>query len=289
MNVNFDIPMEAKLSYRPVVKYEYKVFPAITIGSRYCSNPPDTVLLHRPWGVAVDYESGNIYVTEQIKNRIRVFDSDGILLYQFGVGEMRSPISIAIFQGRIFITQYDSSCLLVYDTNGEFICRICLDNSEDSVIHQLRCIAINQFNEDIYVCNSVQNRILLLSDVYRFKDEFGSGVVDSPVDLQISENCIVVLSNTDPYLYTFDFDFNPTQNLIPNTIYTHLNSPYAFCIDKIGNFIFSDYSNSNVVIFDRNGTLVHKLCEFIDHPIRITVDSNGRILVITYTQRLLIF
>ena len=171
MNVNFDIPMEAKISYHPVVKYDYKVFPVTTIGSRWCCNPPDAVLLHHPWGVAVDYESGNIYVTEQIKNRIQVFDSDGILLYKFEVGEMRSPIAFAKFQGRLFITQYDSSCLLVYDTDGEFICKISLDNDEDSVIHQLRGVAINQFNEDIYVCNSFQNKIHLLSYVYQFRDE----------------------------------------------------------------------------------------------------------------------
>lgn len=281
MNTNFN-NSQVKESCRPVVKYDNKITPAIRVGSKACDTKIES--FSTPWGVTVDYKSEYIYVTEQRNNRVHVFDSEGMLLYQFGMGEMKSPIGIAISQERIFITQYDNSYLLVYNIDGVLICKTCLTVGENTLRAQLRGIAVNQYNGDIYVCNIFQNKIHILSDVYRFKNHFGSGIAKNPVDLQIIENHIVVLSTIDPHLYTFDFDFNPIHNLIPDISYTHLKSPNGFFIDGNCNFIFSNFKKRNVVVIGKNGTLLHELSQDIDSPVGVTVDSRGRILVVTHSS-----
>ena len=287
MTMNSNISLKVKESGHPVVKYDNKSNPAISLGGQ----GTDTRIISfcTPWGVTIDYKSDRIYVTEQRNNRAHVFDREGIFLYQFGVEEMKSPLGIAVFHERIFITQYDNSYLLVYDTDGELICKSCLVVGEYTLRSQLRGIAVNQYNGDIYICNISQNKIHIISDVYRFKNHFGSGIVKSPIDLQIIENNIVVLSNKDPFLFTFDFEFNPIQNLIPSTINIHLRSPNGFFIDGNCNFIISNYKKHNIVIIDKNGMLVHELSQNIDSPVGVTVDSRGRVLVVTHCQKLCVF
>ena len=288
MNINSNISLKVKESCHPVVKYDNNIVPAIIEGGKV--DDAERISFLYPWGVTVDYKSGNIYVTEQRNNRVDVFDSEGKFLYKFGIGEMISTIGIAIFHEIIFITQYDNSYLLVYDIDGELICKSSLTVGKNTLRGQLRGITVNQHNGDIYICNISQNKIHILSDVYRFKNHFGSGIVRSPIDLQILENHIVVLSNKDPFLYTFDFEFNPVKNIIPDTIYKHLKSPNGFFIDGDCNFIFSNFKKDNIVIISKNGILVHELPMLeIKSPVGVTVDSRGRILVVTHGQKLCIF
>ena len=58
-----------------------------------------------PYGVAVDYQTGNIYVSEVYNNRVQVFDSNGEYLCKFG-DKINSPRSIAISENRVFVSQF---------------------------------------------------------------------------------------------------------------------------------------------------------------------------------------
>ena len=80
--------------------------------------------LYNPHGVAVDPNSGNIYVTDQSLNCVKVFDSSVKYLTTFGhadgEGKMNSPRCLAIGGNRLFITQ-GNSCIFAYQLDGKFI------------------------------------------------------------------------------------------------------------------------------------------------------------------------
>ena len=95
-------------------------------------------------------------------------------------------------------------------------------------------------------------------------------------------------SNQSPYLYTFDFDFNVIQNLIPDKVYDLLHSPNGFFIDELGTFIISNFRNKDVIIIDDKGTLVNTLSD-VETPIGVRVDSKGRIVIVGHNHKLLIF
>ena len=264
--------------FSSIENYKNKSKPVISVIGGPCGT------FNYPWGVCIDSVSRNIYVGEQNSDRIQVFDSEGIFLYFFGVKEMNSPLGIAIFREKMFITQYDNNCLLTYDLNGEYISRF--DMGYGQLFH-VRGIAVNECNEDIYVCDVTNNRIQIISDSIHLS-HFAIGIVNSPIDVQITNNNIVVLSNQRPYLYTFDFDFNVVQNLIPDKIYDLLHSPNGFFIDELGTFIISNFRNRDILIVDEKGIVVTTLSD-IDTPIGVRVDSKGRIAVVGHNHKLLIF
>ena len=84
-----------------------------------------------PWGVVVEQRSGNIYVADQSNNRVEVFNGEAEYLSEFGSDKMKSPLCIAIYKDRVFVTQYGGGCLLVYDLNGQFIKQVGTPGSKE--------------------------------------------------------------------------------------------------------------------------------------------------------------
>ena len=80
------------VSSLPVVDYEGKVTPVLSIGGTSGGKEGQ---LYRPFGVAVHYQTGNIFVADQNNNRVQVFNKDGKYLYKFGdrdgAGKMNYP------------------------------------------------------------------------------------------------------------------------------------------------------------------------------------------------------
>ena len=278
MGARFTTSSKTIQNCNSIENYKKKGKPVISVRGGPCGT------FNYPWGVCIDSLSGNIYVGEQNSDRVQVFDSEGIFLYYFGVKEMSSPLGIAIFREKMFITQYDNCCLLTYDLNGEYISKFDLGCGQG---FQVRGIAVNECNEDIYVCDVTNNRIQILSDSLHLS-HFAIDIVNSPIDIQITKNNIVVLSNQHPYLYTFDFDFNVVQNLIPDKIYDSLHSPNGFFIDEFGTFIISNFRNRNIIIVDDKGTVIRTLSD-VNCPIGVRVDSKRRIVVVGHNHQLLIF
>ena len=71
------------------------------------------------------YQTGNIFVADQTNHRVQVSEKDGKYLFKFGdrdgAGKMNSPLCIAFYQNKVFVSQHRASCLLVYDLNGKFL------------------------------------------------------------------------------------------------------------------------------------------------------------------------
>ncbi|KAI6646010.1 6-bladed beta-propeller [Oopsacas minuta] len=282
-------PAETNDNCLPVVKYKGKVTPFISVGREGTREGE----LKNPWGVTVDYKSGNIYVAEQSNDRIQVFDR-GVYLYKFISKRMNSPLGLAISQERLFVTHYATGCLLVFNLNGELITQFSLNSKGKTIGHEetefpsARGLALNESNGDLYVCNKSDVRVHIFSSDYLTQSYFGIGIA-LPLDIQVTKDCICVLSNRNPFLHTFDFNFTRIQNLISDSIYGHLKAPNGFYIDGAGNFIISNFSQDSVTVVDKDGSVLYKFTKYLKGPIGITLDSNSRILVVGHNNKLLIF
>ena len=275
----------AEVSIRAVVGYKWRRTPVLSVGGRASD---EEGLFNRPHGVAVEYKTGNIYVADFINDRVQVFDSNGKYLYKFG-DKMSLPYSITIHQDRVFVVQYSSHCVLVYELNGTFIKQLGSYGSGESQFKYPRGIAISEMNGDIYVCDCDNNRIQIFSKEFLFKSQFGQGTLRSPFDIKLTNEFICVLSSSQPFLYSFSYNFTPTHNSVLSSISKHLEYPHSFCIDRSGHFIISDYSLNAVVIFNQQGELVHTITDSVKEPRGVTLDSNGRIILVGENHCLLIF
>ena len=276
----------AGVSSMPVLAHKSGKTTVVRVGRRRSSEERK---FHCPHGVAVDYQTGNIYVSGMINNRVQVFDSDGEYLYKFG-DQMNSPRSIAISENRVFVSQFISSCASVHDLNGTLITQLGCIGSGESQLHRPIGIAINEINGDIYVCDSNNNRIQMFYKDLPLNSQFGQGILKTPCDIKLTNEFIFVISGDRPFLHSFTHDYTHTHNSAISPISMHLKGPRAFCIDGSGHFIISDFPQNAIFIFNQHGELVHTINDCVSGPCGVTLDSKGRILcVLRYNHSLLIF
>ena len=246
-----------------------------------------------PHGASIHCLTGNVFVADQCNNRVQVFDKDGQYLYKFGdrdgAGKMEFPVHVDFYQNKVFISQYEGGCLLVYDLNGTFLQQIGTPGNGEGQFNDPFGITINQSDGKIFVCDCGNNRVQIFSKDFQFKSQFGQGILKSPTDIKLTIKFIYVLSNTKPFLYSFRHDLTQIQSPVLTSISKHLKYPWSFCIDGTGNFIISDYNQNAVIIFNHQGDVVHRITDSVQQPMGVTLDARGRIILVGYNHRLLIF
>lgn len=82
--------------------------------------------LQRPTGLALDPDSGLVYVTDTRANEIKIYDIQGRLIDSFGnagddAGQLNSPTYIAVANGRVYVTDTLNARIQVFDTSGRWL------------------------------------------------------------------------------------------------------------------------------------------------------------------------
>ena len=273
----------AGVSSLPVLVHKSGMTSVVRVGGKRSSKEG---MFNFPFGVAVDYQTGNIYVSDHNNNRVQVFDSNGEYLYKFR-DQINSPRSIAISENRVFVSQYNSNCVSVHDLNGTLITQ--LGSIRESRLQGPTGIAINEMNGDIYVCNQEYNIIQMFCKELPLKSHFGQRILKTPRDIKLTNEFIYVLSYNEPFLYSFTYDFTQTHNTAISSIPKHLKGPHAFCINGFGHFILSDYDQDAILIFNQQGELMCTITDSVYRPLGVALDSKRRILIVGYNHSLLIF
>ena len=273
----------------PVVDYKNKVKPMLSIGGAGKTEGQ----FNFPWGVETDKKTDNIYVVDLCNYRVQVFNKEGKYLFKFGDKDgacnVKSSFCIAISKDSVFVSEKKPGSLLVYDLCGNFIKQICKSGDGKKGLSGPFGIAIDEVTGDIYVCDCTDCCVKIFTKDYSYKTEFGNGITLLR-DIKITKNNIYLLSSMRPFLYIFNLDLTQVNSaIVSDSISKHLNAPNSFVIDGAGNFIFPSYSNDNITIFDKQGRLIHKITDSISKPVGLTLDSKGRVIVVGYNNRILIF
>ena len=167
------------------VDYTNKVHPVVSV----CDQGNGMEQLYYPWGMTVDNKTGNIYVVDCLNQCVKVFDSSGKILFKFGdsvrEGKLFDLSSLVISGNRILISNpgtflNPSNNILIYQLNGEFVSKIGKYGKGKIEFNNPRGLACNESNGDIYICNSGNNRIQILSKELQFKSQFGGDRLKQP-------------------------------------------------------------------------------------------------------------
>ena len=271
------------VSILPVLAHKSGITAVVRVGGKQSS---EEGMFNYPYGVVVEYQTGNIFVSEMDNNRVQVFDCNGEYLCKFE-DKMNSPLSIAISENRVFVSQFYSNCVSVHDLNGTLITQ--LGDIGECHLHCPTGITINEINGDIYVCDKNNDRIQVFYKDLPLKSQFGQGILTTPFDIKLTLIFIYVLCYCKPFLYSFTYDFTQTHNTAISSISKHLKHPLTFCIDGSGHFIIADLLQNAIVIFNHQRELVRTITDSESRPCGVTLDSKGSILVVGYDHTLLIF
>ncbi|KAI6657061.1 PEP-CTERM domain protein [Oopsacas minuta] len=257
------------------IDYTSKIQPLVCSTKRGKGNDK----LDCPCGVTVDKMTGNIYIADGSNNCVKVFDSSAQYTFKFGdsngEGKMSYPRSLVICRSRILITHNHG--ILNYSLDGEFISIIGMHGNGELEFNCPWGITINESNHDIYICDSLNNRIQILSQNFLFESQFGS--LTFPIDVKLSKEYIYVLDISNPCIHIFNHNHILKKSVISQGRGNQVIYPYSFVIDNSNNILIADYSSNSVSIFNPEFQSIHHI-PVSKHPKAVTVDNHDRLIVV---------
>ncbi|KAI6656266.1 hypothetical protein LOD99_11301 [Oopsacas minuta] len=260
------------------VDYKSKIQPIVSV----CIWGEGLENLCEPKGVTIDNSTGDIYVADSGNNCVKVFDCNGKIVFKFGdeegEGKMNGPTGIAICRDRILITQRND-CILNYHVNGEFISRIGKPGRGALEFDFLRGLTFDESNGEVYICDSDNNRIQILSKELTYKTQFGRYNLKFPVDVKLTKQFIYILDRSNRCLHLYDYNLILHKSIISKFLdKLQMNYPWFFCIDNSNNILTTNFTSHYICIFNPQLEFTHKISKA--YPTGITVDNRGRVIVV---------
>ncbi|KAI6657875.1 E3 ubiquitin-protein ligase [Oopsacas minuta] len=241
--------------------------------------------LNCPRSIAVHYQTGNIYITDKCNDRVQVFTSNGDYLFMFSE-KMNKPTGICISQNKVFVTQSDGNCINKYELEGKLIKSVGSEGNGEAQFNYPRGLDVSDRNSNVYVCDSSNKRVKILTQELKFHSILGIGLLKYPFDVKVRRDRVLVLDRSDPCMFVFNSDYVLTNRLITLGVGKQTNNPNCFDIDRDHNIIMSDYRNHCVYIFNQEGEQIHKfgkegqgIGEFYC-PYGIALNNTGHIIVV---------
>ena len=234
-----------------------------------------------PRDVTVDDTTGNIFVADTLNSCVKVFDDSGKIIYKFGdekgEGKMSSPRGLSIHGNNIVISQYDD-CILNYQLDGKFISRIGKFGEGKLEFDFPRGLTFNQ-NGDLYICDSNNNRIQIMSKQFVFKNQFGQNSLNKPRDVKLTRKYIYILDESNPCLHLFDYNLILQKSVLSRGKGLQLINPPSCYIDNSDNILIPD-NQVSICIFNPEFKQIHRI--YIQCPTAVAVDKQGRVIVVCY-------
>ena len=262
---------------RTELDYKSKINPVVSV----CDYGYGLNNLNAPKAVTVDYTTGNIFVADTYNNCVKVFDNSGKIIYKFGdeegEGKMSWPQSLSIHGNNIVISQYNDF-ILNYQLNGKFISRI--GKSGKGKLEFSLPLGLTFYkNGDLYICDSNNNRVQILSKEFVFKDQFGQKSLRQPRDVNLTRRYVYILDESNPCLHLFDYNLILQKSVLSQGERLELIKPQSCYIDDSDNILIPGSPSNSICIFNPKFELIHRIS--IAWPNAVTVDKLGRVIVVS--------
>ena len=237
-----------------------------------------------PRGVAIEAESGHIYVADMKNLRIQIFSQTGDYLNQFG--QLIKSYGILIHQDNIYVTDIYHAISLFKLPDLIMIKRVGKRGSGNEEFNDPRQLAISP-NQLLYVADEYNNRIQILSANLDFQGSLEHQTMTRPVDVKFSNNEIFVLSHDDnPCIHVFSPSGEKSRSLVTRgEIGMQVKRALFFCKDEQNNIVISDYLAHNIKVFSAAGDLLHTIGQrghgggMFDSPFGIAINNNKLVCI----------
>ena len=243
--------------------------------------------LNFPCCMSIHYKSGNIYIADEDNHRVQVFSYNGDYLFMFSE-KMNHPVGICVFQNTVFVTQWCSHCVNMYELEGKLMKIVGSNGNGEAQFNNPYGIDVSDRNHNIYVCDNSNNRVQILTEELKYHSMLGIGLFTTPRDIKVTRDRVLVLDESNPCMFIFNSEHLLINRIITRGSDKQTNNPYSFDIDRDYNIMMSDYNNDCVYVFNKEGEQIHKfgkqgqgIGEFY-FPYGIVLDNTGRIIVVCW-------
>ncbi|KAI6661724.1 NHL repeat containing protein [Oopsacas minuta] len=211
-------------------------------------------------GVAIEPESGHIYVADVGNSRIQIFSQSGDYLNHFGNQHLKYPWGILIHEDNIYVTDIEHHAIFLYELPElTMIKRVGKEGSGSEEFNIPKQPAISP-NTHLYVPDRNNNRLQILTTNLVFQDTLRHQTMTTPIDVKYTTNEMFVLSWKDnPCIHVFTLSGEKSRTLLTRGTGKQVEGASFFCLDGHNNIIISDYWTGNIKVFSPEGDLLHEI------------------------------
>ena len=130
-------------------------------------------------GVAINPASGDVYVADQMNNRVERFDASGAYLSQFGGlgpgnGQLHSQgIAVSPGNGHVFVAEYLNDRVQEFTASGAYVGQFGSNGTDEGEFVRPEGVAIDPASGDIYVVDGGNHRVQRFSSAGVYLSQFG--------------------------------------------------------------------------------------------------------------------
>ena len=258
-----------------------------------------------PRGITVD-ELEHLLVCEWNGSRVVKLDKHGTQIAVFGTGQLSHPASIALDKkGNFYVVDEsgESSKIVKFECNGRLLQSIGRQGSGIMCFNNPKGIKLNS-KEEVYVCDRDNHRIQVFNQRLEFQRCIDMRALDprlkhpaKPNDLAFdndgtifvtdcANNCILVFSSSERYLYFFGREPAVKKHHPPNhNNISGVAGPECITIDENNILYVTEPGSHRVSVYRTTGELVTRFGSMgrnvgkMQFPVGIATDQNNSVYV----------
>ena len=270
-----------------VPRYTTRHTSVVTTGKR----GSDTGELYYPCGVAIHEETHQIFVGNNLNNRVEIFSETGEFLHQLGVGQLSEPWSISIYGDSVYVSCPEDHIVSKFSlTELCFVRKIGGLGSNNGQFKYPRQLTTDPIGR-IFITDSYNNRICIHDPDLNHLRNITHPSMSLPFDVKVSRDCLYVLCpDNNPCLHVLTLEGDKLHSLITRGEGMDVLLPLFFCLDTLNNFVLSDYRSHSIRVFSPEGNLLHTIGKeghkqgIFRDPHGVAVTPNGRLVCASYNR-----
>ena len=245
--------------------------------------------LYDPRGVAIDENTGYIYVTEWLGSRVSVFSETGDFVNTFSHQGMIAPLGIALYRDNIYMTDFLSNAVFHFKMEQQ-ICHVATfgsgKGSSDEQLNTPRGLTVST-DGDVFVADCNNHRIKILDQSVRFKRHVTHQLMKNPRDVKLTRDDMYVLCGSSPCVLVLSHVGEMTRSLVTRGDGMQVSDADFFCLDAEQNVLISDYGAHDVKIFSKDGTYLHTIGQeghergMLYHPTGIALTKDMNLVIVS--------
>ena len=245
--------------------------------------------LYIPRGVAIDENTGYMYVTEFFGSRVSVFSETGDFLNTFSHQGMYSTWGIALHRDNIYVTDIFSHAMCHFKMEQQIRHVATFGSgigSSDEQLNDPRGLTVST-DGDVFVADRFNHRIKILDQSVRFKRHVTHQSMKNPRDVKLTRDEMYVLCSSSPCVLVLSHAGEMTRSLVTRGDGMQVSDADFFCLDAEQNVLISDYGAHDVKIFSKDGTYLHTVGQeghekgMLIHPTGIALTKDLNLVIVS--------
>ena len=239
-----------------------------------------------PKELAIHPTTGSIYVADLGNECVKVCDSSGTIIGTLGEGILREPHGILILSRTLYVTDTHLNSIFEFDLYTHSLRHKVRHVGKDfSELGKPKGLAIDQ-DAFIYVCDSKNNRVLVLKKDLEFLKALSWDNINKQVNIRFANGKMYLLCEMNPCLFIMDHAGEQKAVIRNGYSFTVMTTGF-FCVDQEENVYISCYGgvihkfDKNAQILDKHVAVIAKETSMKQCFYGVGVNSHGKVVAVS--------